>query len=221
MFANLDRSIRIPFLPEEAYQWYESFDLATGDVLRSPDPTRAFRFLDSVVEHLLSSECGWTPERIHWFGFAQGGSVASEYALRWWRASVGQTSTRSVFRSVITVGGPLLSLPTVMASTPRAATADAATSASGPGTGAVTTTEGVPATTVGGKCPTPVLVQHGPGAFDVEWFRRAYVDVRSARGRGEGMPASQGDWEPLMRFWSERLVHTMAPSKDLYHVMTS
>ncbi|KAG8695755.1 hypothetical protein FRC08_007568 [Ceratobasidium sp. 394] len=55
-----------------------------------------------ALDHLTSSECGWPAERIHLFGFAQGGSVALEAALR----------RPGGVKSVVSVGGGLVEVPT-------------------------------------------------------------------------------------------------------------
>ncbi|TFY81098.1 hypothetical protein EWM64_g2913 [Hericium alpestre] len=95
---------RILYLYEEAYQWYESFD-PLGEFLQHPNPTPALDILTKVLDHLIN-DCAWPTYYIHLFGFAQGGTVAAETALRWWR----ERST--AMGSVITVTGPLLSYPT-------------------------------------------------------------------------------------------------------------
>jgi hypothetical protein len=109
---------RIPYLYEQAFQWYPSFD-PLGDVLAHPNPTTAIDYMMRVFDHLVG-DCGWPPQRIHLFGFAQGGSVAAEFAQKWWRRTLQlqqqkSDSSTSVqpFGSVVTVGGPLLSYPTL------------------------------------------------------------------------------------------------------------
>ncbi|EKM78385.1 hypothetical protein AGABI1DRAFT_75973, partial [Agaricus bisporus var. burnettii JB137-S8] len=74
---------KIPYLYEEAYQWYESFD-PLGELLPHPNPTPAIQLLEKIVLY-LTTECQWPLQRIHWFGFAQGGSVIVEFALWWWK----------------------------------------------------------------------------------------------------------------------------------------
>lgn len=77
----------IPFLDDER-QWFDYFDESTGEPLR-PDPseTRRWRSLNSCLDILdlaLDSLCshGWDPSRIFLFGYAQGGTVALEWAVR-------------------------------------------------------------------------------------------------------------------------------------------
>jgi len=80
-----------------------------GEVLERPDPTPALDVLERVVEH-LTIKCLWPINHIHVFGFAQGGSVASELALRQWRKKRDPASS---FASVVSIEGPLLSFPTL------------------------------------------------------------------------------------------------------------
>ncbi|KAJ3497788.1 hypothetical protein NLJ89_g10302 [Agrocybe chaxingu] len=117
---------QVPFLYEDAYQWYTSFD-DLGEIIERPNPTPAFQFLGTVIDH-LTNDCTWPLDRIHFFGFAQGGSVAAEFALERWKAQLqpkkvvnsgqeregaNQTNSLKSFASVVTISGPLLSYPTL------------------------------------------------------------------------------------------------------------
>ena len=172
---------RIPYLYEPAFQWYPSFTLL-GELIEpsSPllNPTPAIDLLVRVLSH-LTTECKWPPERVHLFGFGQGGSVGVECILRWWRdhRSSNQTEgTEAKLGSVVTVDGPLLSFPTLSAEA---------------------------------RCLTPVLFAHRSSSATGDApsiFKKGFgsvVDV--SLGSGEGMPRSRDEWEPIMRFWSERL----------------
>jgi predicted esterase len=102
----------IPFLDEddpEAYQWYPTYD-DLGELLTNPNPSSILQSLVVLLE-LLIAECSWQPSRIHLFGFAQGGSVATELALLWSRLKGTHLG------SMITVAGPLLSYPTISSCT--------------------------------------------------------------------------------------------------------
>ncbi|OAX36903.1 alpha/beta-hydrolase [Rhizopogon vinicolor AM-OR11-026] len=208
-FARLGRSLKlpqtatlallapevIPFLYEEAFQWYPSFD-QLGDLIERPNPTPALNLLKDVLNH-LTGECGWPPHRIHFFGFAQGGSVAAEACLQWWRrelelssqscATDKQTSVRPL-GSLVTVSGPLLSYPTLSKS-----------------------------------CETPVLVfhrQHELKNGTLDAFRKGFSRVKDVECVGEGMPraSSREEWQPIMQFWSEVLGRR--PADGLYEVRT-
>ncbi|KAI0084966.1 hypothetical protein BDY19DRAFT_897508 [Irpex rosettiformis] len=218
-FGNLGRSLKlpqtatlairapelqvIPFLYEEAYQWYTSFD-GLGDLLTNPNPTPALDLLNRVVTH-LTKDCSWQANRIHLFGFAQGGTVAAEFAVKWWRSVLASSHNDSVessessepvaskaIGSVITMCGPLLTYHNTLSS----------------------------------ACPTPILVASRPSPAETALppnamasFKKAFTTVKDfSMGRGEGMPRSKEQWEPIMRFWSERL--SRRPMEGLYEVMS-
>ncbi|KAG0704137.1 hypothetical protein DFH29DRAFT_393054 [Suillus ampliporus] len=194
-FARLGRSLKlpqtatlalrapdvIPFLYEQAFQWYPSFD-QLGDLIERPDPSPALNLFKDVLDH-LTGECGWPPHRIHLFGFAQGGSVAAEACLQWWRRELELSSLRVTDKetpvrplgSLVTISGPLLSYPTLSK-----------------------------------PCETPVLVFHRPhelknGALAA--FRKGFSRVKDVERAGEGMPRAnlREEWQPIMEFWSEVL----------------
>ncbi|CAE6529593.1 unnamed protein product [Rhizoctonia solani] len=92
----------IPFLEEgeEMYQWYTSFT-SLGELIERPNPLPAVEKIHKAVEY-LRDECRWPSVRIHLFGFAQGGSVALESALR----------LPGGLKSVVSIGGGLVESPT-------------------------------------------------------------------------------------------------------------
>lgn len=96
----------MPFLDEDAYQWYKSFD-SLGELLARPNPSHVLDHLEQLLAHLVV-ECRWSPNKIHLFGYGQGGSVALELGLRQWKLR-GQESRLG---SIVSVAGPLLSYPT-------------------------------------------------------------------------------------------------------------
>ena len=177
---------RIPFV-ETGFQWYPSFD-PLGDLVANPNPSLALEQLGRTIDYLIR-DAGWAPNRIHLFGFAQGGSLACELARRvYYEASSTGITTEPVSRrqlgSVVSVCGPLLSYATSTVDT----------------------------------CPTPVLVFHRPavvsqqesgGVVSIADMRRAFstvVDVCRAGADGISMPRSRDEWEPIMAFWADRLV---------------
>ena len=80
--------------------------------------------------------------------------------------------------------------------------------------------------TLSSACPTPILVAHRPAPAETALppdamasFKKAFGVVKEfSMGRGEGMPRSKEQWEPIMRFWSERL--SRRPMEGLYEVMS-
>ena len=180
---------RIPYLYEEAFQWYESFD-PLGDLLPNPNPTPALDLLAKTVDHLIN-HCGWSPPKIHLFGFAQGGTVAIEFTLMRWRQQLQKSPDSSILPtgSVVSICGPLLSYPTPMSPCP------------------------VPLLLFHRLPPAESALSSSDRAA----FRKGFGSFREAQMGGEGMPRSKTEWEHIMRFWSERL-HRRQTS-DLYQVM--
>ncbi|CAA7269901.1 unnamed protein product [Cyclocybe aegerita] len=196
---------QVPFLYEDAYQWYTSFD-DLGEIIDRPNPTPAFQFLNTVVDH-LTNDCAWPLNRIHFFGFAQGGSVAAEFAIERWKAQFqpkkvitsgqededpDQANSFKSFASIVTISGPLLSYPTLST-----------------------------------LCPTPTLVAYRSAPSETALPTNALSPVKKAfqsvteskmRAKSAGMPSSKEEWEPIMRFWSQHLSRRQVDG--LYEAMT-
>ncbi|TFK75647.1 hypothetical protein BDN72DRAFT_831971 [Pluteus cervinus] len=179
----------IPFLYEDAYQWYPSFD-GLGQPIERPNPTKALDLLSNVLEH-LQTECNWSPRKIHLFGFGQGGTVAVELCIRWWKAQMTSQNPLPL-ASIVSISGPLLSYPTLST-----------------------------------KCPTPLLIVQRPSSEDFAISSSAITDLNKGyqtvieqklSNPNGGMPASKAEWEPIMRFWSEKLNRRQADG--LYEVMS-
>ncbi|KAG5653137.1 hypothetical protein H0H81_002129 [Sphagnurus paluster] len=173
---------QIPFLYEDAFQWYRSFD-DLGELIQRPNPTPALDLMTNVVGHLVGA-CGWPSQRIHFFGFAQGGSVAAEFALAWQRsnqsaspATEASSPSAGTLGSIVSISGPLLSYPTLSS-----------------------------------KNTTPILVVHTlppaetalqSGALAA--YKKAFETVVEKTSKEQGMPSSRAGWEPIMQFWSTYL----------------
>jgi predicted esterase len=115
-------AVRAPFaLPFDlGHGWFEAIDLARGGDPIRPDVPGEARRRDSLaaclglLEGLLEALAavgndddgayagGWRPEEVFLFGFAQGGTVALEWALRRWRAR------REALGGVVAVAAGLL-----------------------------------------------------------------------------------------------------------------
>ncbi|KJA14560.1 hypothetical protein HYPSUDRAFT_72507 [Hypholoma sublateritium FD-334 SS-4] len=174
----------VPFLYEDAWQWFPAFD-GLGAPLITPDPTPAIDFLTVALAH-LTGPCAWPPDRIHLFGFAQGGTAAAELAVSKW------SKDHTALASVVSISGALLSYPTL--------------------------------STV---CPTPILIAHRPPPAEsplpptaLAVLKRTFGSVTESRmsAAREGMPVGRDEWEPIMRFWSQRL--SRRREEGLYEVMT-
>lgn len=169
----------MPFLYEESYQWYPSFD-PLGELIRTPNPTPALELLAAVLVHLSDtsrSGCGWPPERIHILGFAQGGSVGVESTLRWWKS--GQGGGKGALGSVTSISGPFLSYPSQ--------------------------TQLCPTPLLVFHRPSSPSSDCALSTSDLAAFKKGFKDVSEVKFSGEGMPRSTDEWEPIMRFWSEHL----------------
>ncbi len=159
--------------------------ICSGELVRYPNPTPALDLMKQVLRHLVD-DCAWREDRVHLLGFAQGGSVAAEFGLKWWKEQKGKLG------SIVSVGGPLLSYPTIEE-----------------------------------LSPTPLFVVHRASPAEPSLprdamvaFGRAYQTVGDEKldGRRSGMPSSKDEWEPIMRFWSEKLSRRQIDG--LYEVMS-
>ncbi|KAG0149880.1 hypothetical protein CROQUDRAFT_39297 [Cronartium quercuum f. sp. fusiforme G11] len=180
---------RVPLLEEEAYQWWDSFDSLTGELVQNPNPSKTLSQLNHILNHLTSEKIGWHPSSIHLFGFAQGGSCAAEFVLHWTRnhkKTVKGTDRDKelippTLGSLVTISGPLLSLPTI--------SSDA-------------------------RSQTPTLLwvrkhQDSMGRWRASFSKGfAFVEYFTASVAGEdgqeSMPRGR-EWEPVMQFWSKHL----------------
>lgn len=162
---------------EESYQWFPSFT-QLGELIEAPNPTSAIEYLSVVIAH-LTTHSSWPPNRIHIFGFAQGGCAATEYALHYWREA------HQMLGSVVSISGPLISYSTA----PK-------------------------------KCTTPVLAfSRVSDKASIVAYKKAFDVVVEVKRDGEdGMPRSKNEWEPIMRFWSEKLGRRTG--EGLYEVIT-
>ncbi|KAG6812239.1 hypothetical protein H0H92_003779 [Tricholoma furcatifolium] len=184
-------------LPQTAVLALRAPQQCLGDLIERPNPTPALDLLEKVVKVLID-RCNWPSHRIHFFGFAQGGSVAAEFGIKWWKqhsvapATTNNTSdvARGVLGSIISISGPLLSYPTLSA-----------------------------------KNPTPALIVHNlPPAETalpsgaISDFKKAYSDVTEKTTKEPGMPSSKAGWQPIMEFWSNNLGQKQM--EGLYEVMS-
>jgi hypothetical protein len=181
----------VPFLDEQAYEWYPSFD-NLGELITNPNPTLAFDLLTKVLRHLIT-DCHWPSSNVHLFGFVQGGSVAVEFGIQYWRSQRStHNSQKFALGSIVTISGPLLSFPTLSDLCPTPVLVFYRHSSKE------------------GSFPSDAMTN----------FRRAYERVIEVKmgGVGEGMPRSKDEWEPIMRFWSEWLKRR--PFDGLYEIVT-
>jgi predicted esterase len=159
-----------------------------------------------VVKYLID-ECTWPPNRIHFFGFGQGGTVAAEFGISWWeeqsqsprrirdtvQLEKDEDSTKPSLSlgSIVSISGPLLSYPTPSS-----------------------------------LSFTPILIIHDlppaesalPPGF-IAAFKKAYKHVAEViNSKRPGMPSSKEGWQPIMEFWSRHLGRRQVDG--LYEVMS-
>ncbi|KAG6861819.1 hypothetical protein C0995_011701 [Termitomyces sp. Mi166 len=209
-FSNLGRQLKlpqtavlalrapeqVPFLYEDAFQWYTSFD-GLGELIERPNPTPGLDLLEKVVKHLIDG-CGWPSHRIHLFGFAQGGSVATEFGIKWWKmhrasqtpADSPPSTTNGTLGSIVSISGPLLSYPTLSV-----------------------------------KNPTPIFIVHNLFSSEaalpadaIADLKKGYASVTEKTSKEPGMPSSRAGWRPIMEFWSTHLGRRQVDG--LYEVMS-
>ncbi|KAH9471461.1 hypothetical protein Pst134EA_005361 [Puccinia striiformis f. sp. tritici] len=165
---------RVPFLEEEAYQWWESFDI-TGALITNPNPSSSLAKLMAILDRLTSEELGWKAEDIHLFGFAQGGSCIAELSLQWTRSR----PISNPLASIVSVSGPLLSLPTIPNSS-RSSTPVLLWIRRGED-------------------------QIGKWRTGFERGFNSVQQFDGPRASHEQMPMTPHEWKPIMEFWSKFL----------------
>ncbi|TFL03765.1 hypothetical protein BDV98DRAFT_525340 [Pterulicium gracile] len=199
--------LQLPYFDTPAFQWYPSFTLL-GEPITHPNPSSAVTLLSTVFTYLTSEACGWEAEKVHLFGFGQGGTVCVEFGLVHWQQQLakwrGGNGTGAGLGSITTIAGPLISFPTLskLSHTPLLVFHRAPSQAVSPGND------------IGGEGNEMTLPA---SAFTA--FRKGYANIQETRGGAKGgMPASTGEWEPIMRFWSERLGRRR--EEGLYEVLS-
>lgn len=143
-----------------------------------PNPSKVLDELINFIDHLVQ-ECSWSSSKIHLFGFAQGGSIAAELALRYWRASDYTAS----FGSLVSICGPLISYPTMKACPTHLL---------------IVARPGSEQSALSSSERSALL----------KGFNGKIVEKNLAKIR-EGMPASRDEWETPMAFWAEVLTRRL------------
>jgi hypothetical protein len=137
--------------------------------------------------------------------------VVAEFGLWWWKEKQllaarkalpanGTGDTRAVevpttsFGSITTISGPLLSFPSLST-----------------------------------LSPTPVLAVSRPqpsdlafASSDMSAFKKGFRVVKEVRYENPsgGMPVGKAEWEPVMKFWSERLERRVGGETGLYEILS-
>ena len=161
-----------------SYSWYNTFDRMFNPI-PNPDPTKHIPTLRKLLENLTSPEIGWDLNRIHLFGWGQGGSMALQLASNIAPTPLKLSSGESKrLGSVISICGPLLSTSSTQSNTPCLL---------------FTRT-------------SPQAAIHRRQVSELkETFKEVEV-INGEKGKGgEDMPRGRTEWEGIMRFWGNLL----------------
>ncbi|KAF9933547.1 hypothetical protein FBU30_005189 [Linnemannia zychae] len=188
----------IPYLEEEGYQWYPSFNNLTGDTLGPEAPERIMQVqklirpeLVKFIRHCMDY-CGFNPRQILLFGFSQGAEIALDLAI------FGGIN----FRAVISIAGYLM---------------DESINAT-----AVTKPLTTKVMILQGDKDNNRSVKHAKEYIKPiqRIFGKDNVTQCIVAGMGHGMPQSEEGWRPLMEFFANNLEHRTAleTMADVYEI---
>jgi len=104
---SLQAPLLLPLLESPAWSWYNTFT-PMFEPLPNPSPAPTIPPLMKLLETLTSAEIGWSLDRIHLFGWGQGGTMALELALVVGKDGVERSNRLG---SVVSVCAGLLSHP--------------------------------------------------------------------------------------------------------------
>ena len=163
-----------------SYSWYNTFDRMFNPI-PNPDPTKHIPTLRKLLESLTSAEMGWQLNRIHLFGWGQGGSKVLELASH---ISDKPLNEAQRLGSVISICGPIL--PATLNSTS-------------------TSSKSQSPTLVFTRL-APQSAAHTRLANDLKTRFKEVEVINGEKGKGgEDMPRGRGEWEGIMRFWGNVL----------------
>jgi predicted esterase len=160
-----------------SYSWYNTFDRMFNPI-PNPDPAKHVSTLRELLENLTSPEIiGWDLNRIHLFGWGQGGSMALHLASDIARRPLGEAKRLG---SVISICGTLLSTSTSL------------------------TQSHTPSFLFTRTLPQAAVYRRQVSELK-EAFKDVEV-INGEKGRGgEDMPRGRTEWEGIMRFWGNIL----------------
>ncbi|KAG0372798.1 hypothetical protein BGX24_012568 [Mortierella sp. AD032] len=186
----------VPYLEEEGYQWFPSFNNMTGELLGPEAPERILQVKNLVRPELVSflnhcvNHCGFNSRHIVLFGFSQGAEIALDLA-----AFGGMN-----LRAVISIAGYLME---------ESQNANAVTS---------------PLTTkvmvIQGDKDSTRTVKEAKERFKPiqRIFGKANVEHRIVAGMSHGMPHDEAGWRPLMEFFANNLEHRSVELENMADV---
>jgi hypothetical protein len=167
--------VRLPLMDGPSYSWYNTFDRMFNPIPNA-DPTKHIPSLRKLLETLTSPELGWDLNRIHLFGWGQGGSMALELASNVFRTPLGGGR----LGSVISICGPLLPSTSV---------------------GSESQTPALLFIRI-----SPQSAANSRLVNDLKSSFKEVEVINGEKGKsGEDMPRGRAEWEGIMRFWGNLL----------------
>ncbi|KAF9916515.1 hypothetical protein BX616_003555 [Lobosporangium transversale] len=172
----------VPYLEEEGWQWFPSFNVLTGELLGPDSPERMLQVQQTVrpqlvkfIQHCIDHS-GYSPSKITLFGFSQGGEIALDLA------AFGGFN----LRAVISIAGYLME---------ESQNAVPATKLS------------TKVLIMQGDRDDLRSIKAAKDRFKYvqRVFGKANVDQKIIEGMGHGMPSSESGWRPLMEFFALNL----------------
>ncbi|KAI1404531.1 alpha/beta-hydrolase [Hypoxylon fuscum] len=176
--------------PTNHFHWGDDLTLSssTGDLDLDPGFSKAEQLVwGKLIRDTLVEKCGWETNDILLFGFGQGGSLALGLSsrIRQGEKVIDVTerniSTGSIFKGVVTIGGPLpASMIPSLSAREKSRT---------------------PALVCHGRSSESI----DEDAMDV--LKKEFVDVREVKWKkhDDGMPKNKDEMLPIMQFFAERL----------------
>ncbi|KAF9317761.1 hypothetical protein BG003_000369 [Podila horticola] len=189
----------VPYLEEEGWTWYPSFNNLTGELLGPDSPERLLQVkqkirpnLVSLVKHFVD-KCGFASHKIFLFGFSQGGEMALDLAA-FGGVPLG---------GVISIGGYLMDEvqndPPALKQMPTQVLV-----------------------LQGDKDDTrPIKVAKDKFKYIQRIFGASNCVQKIVDGMGHGMPTNEAGWQPLMVFFANNLTSAspaLAGQADVYEV---
>ncbi|KAF9216555.1 hypothetical protein BGZ59_009153 [Podila verticillata] len=189
----------VPYLEEEGWTWYPSFNNLTGELLGPDSPERMLQMKQKVRPNLVSlvkhfvEKCGFESNKIFLFGFSQGGEVALDLAA-FGGIPLG---------GVISIGGYLMEEvqndPPALKKMPTQVLV-----------------------LQGDKDDSrPVKVAKDKFKYIQRVFGANNCAQKIVDGMGHGMPTNEAGWQPLMMFFANNLTSAspaLAGQADVYEV---
>ncbi|KAF9956529.1 hypothetical protein BGZ72_002700 [Mortierella alpina] len=188
----------VPYLEEEGWQWFPSFNNLTGELLGPESPERMIQVKQLVRPALVKflkhciNDCGFDSQRIILFGFSQGAQIALDLA------AFGGFN----LKAVMSIAGYFME---------EAQNDEPATKLS------------TKVMVVQGDKDDLRSLKDAANHFKYvqRIFGKANAFQKVVEGMGHGMPSSEPGWTPLMQFFAANLYHrpgTGGAMADMFEV---